>query len=1525
MTSNLDQAVVAIATTAAEAKKLAAIEPTVNEEGHLLFNGKKLATLIMPSTLSANVAQALGSDETASRLYQEQSEFETQQVNANTRIALENGVYYIEDALPADLKNKVRTRWYETNERPEEALKIVQLIQAFLDKLPSNVYISSRGGVFPTTKNKGYAPDFYGADNRTVSRGVKLNGQPHTITMTLHGGQSCLSLRRFMFNTIDFSKAWFIVEEMGQDVFHLCDGSDGNRIIHGGNIRTRAYLKYGYVRGADLDKMLFRPIDGWTKERPHIGTGLGEKGTSEGGLNSTTYPIVDNACFLNNSLITEHITQFPGFNKDKIFDLIRSESGERHLSAGGYFDENGESAFPQPDGTTSRSWGNWRGCQAGSRGYGWRIFGTKNTRVEYFDVRGFNGGAVVCGLYGTPKGEDIGARDSVKAYENGIVAVNTKISGGYFTHNYICGVEAIRVSGYELCGIYAPDSVVGHPDAHLEHTRGIGGGTSLDPGYQQCTSRYLPMDNLYIHDNVFGLGMRKVMDIHVGNNVKIVNNSGRAMYYGISTVIEEIFAGQLIDHTKPNTSKDTADPNSFYYQDCNIEVRGNVIVSGLFGLHPVNGAKGVKTRKDAGKWFLRCHQVWEGNIVYAPRGMLCNFGHNHFVVKNNMFTFALPFGGFYGLHQISQIRVTNGGSGYTSPPKVVITGGGAEAFDGAGRAKIKDGKVIDIIVERMGSRYTEPPTVTLVGGGGSGATAEAYVNTFTYGMQIGAEGNYGTMLGSNITGNYVQNSPDGNFIRQFVIGNLRGSIFACNFADVTPYSSVEKAKKPFGDPYVSNSLKYRDGIGSFGFYGGALETCEVWGNFIFDQLTDKLEIWTGDNAKGSVHTKYLPTGHQDVLNAVKFKALEMQLAALQEEVANMRLKATTTPSPAQPQPPQNADSGSGQDGAATAQPTTPVAPAPTTPAPVTPANPPANSDQAQSQPAAKPETSIKFTFEGVAATATEVVGSNGTSKLKTENNSIPSGEPDEWAGAFGEVDGHKVMFASARGENKGNRYIESEGISSDGSSDSAIIVPFKATSADLKSGAFGALVLNGRNIVNTGLVMTNGTDGFTLRVVDGTTVDGEPIVANKAYDFNKWHVAVIPVLAGSERAFDKIRFGMNHAGNAGRSITIGAGLEILQGDISKAAEKAAALMAKYSNDAPVTPSPTNPPQSDGGSQGNPPANSGTSQGGASAAQPTTPAPATSAPATSATNSDGATQSQPAANRFANLKRSISFFGDSTNARIGEHAIKVAKADNIPVINNAQGGSLASYALMSMNGSPVNIKFDVDTIPAKGQNVSVDAELVYGDGVTPFSMHSTLVVINDSIEASIAGQNARVKVTPRDATAHSVVVGKEYPVKLKNNGGTDGICVLATGKNDVNGANWGNWQAALERVKGYIQKCIALVQPKDAPRYIVLPIWADNKAGWSKAEHPYRHQLKDELNKWIRTTYGENVYDIEAYMLSEQIWADTGITPNEADKQAQKDGIMPLSLSYDGGAHFLPAVEAVIAGKIIAKAKELHYL
>ena len=84
--------------------------------------------------------------------------------------------------------------------------------------------------------------------------------------------------------------------------------------------------------------------------------------------------------------------------------------------------------------------------------------------------------------------------------------------------------------------------------------------------------------------------------------------------------------------------------------------------------------------------------------------------------------------------------------------------------------------------------------------------------------------------------------------------------------------------------------------------------------------------------------------------------------------------------------------------------------------------------------------------------------------------------------------------------------------------------------------------------------------GFTLRVPDDSTVDGKVVRATDVFAYNKWHVAKIQISA----AFDKIRFGTSHVANTGRSITIGAGFEILQGDVSKAEEKANALMTSYS-------------------------------------------------------------------------------------------------------------------------------------------------------------------------------------------------------------------------------------------------------------------------------------------------------------------------------------------------------------------------
>jgi hypothetical protein len=74
-------------------------------------------------------------------------------------------------------------------------------------------------------------------------------------------------------------------------------------------------------------------------------------------------------------------------------------------------------------------------------------------------------------------------------------------------------------------------------------------------------------------------------------------------------------------------------------------------------------------------------------------------------------------------NQVGVINLTNGGSGYTSVPKVTIAGGGGSGAKAS--ATIVNGQVVGINLTNGGAGYTSNPTVTISGGGGSGATATA--------------------------------------------------------------------------------------------------------------------------------------------------------------------------------------------------------------------------------------------------------------------------------------------------------------------------------------------------------------------------------------------------------------------------------------------------------------------------------------------------------------------------------------------------------------------------------------------------------------------------------------------------------------------------------------------------------------------------------------------------------------------------------------------------------------------------------
>jgi hypothetical protein len=78
---------------------------------------------------------------------------------------------------------------------------------------------------------------------------------------------------------------------------------------------------------------------------------------------------------------------------------------------------------------------------------------------------------------------------------------------------------------------------------------------------------------------------------------------------------------------------------------------------------------------------------------------------------------ALANAAISGTGQINRITVTNGGTGYTAPPRVTISGGGGSGATAT--ATINLGVVTNITITNGGAGYTSDPIVTISSGGGA--------------------------------------------------------------------------------------------------------------------------------------------------------------------------------------------------------------------------------------------------------------------------------------------------------------------------------------------------------------------------------------------------------------------------------------------------------------------------------------------------------------------------------------------------------------------------------------------------------------------------------------------------------------------------------------------------------------------------------------------------------------------------------------------------------------------------------------
>ncbi len=93
---------------------------------------------------------------------------------------------------------------------------------------------------------------------------------------------------------------------------------------------------------------------------------------------------------------------------------------------------------------------------------------------------------------------------------------------------------------------------------------------------------------------------------------------------------------------------------------------------------------------------------------------------------------ALYFGELF--YTVQRVEITDGGSGYTSPPFVTLDNppSGVNGIRAEAIATVQNGSVTSIDLISTGTQYRTPPNITISGGGGSGAKATAIMAPIYY-------------------------------------------------------------------------------------------------------------------------------------------------------------------------------------------------------------------------------------------------------------------------------------------------------------------------------------------------------------------------------------------------------------------------------------------------------------------------------------------------------------------------------------------------------------------------------------------------------------------------------------------------------------------------------------------------------------------------------------------------------------------------------------------------------------------------
>ena len=269
-------------------------------------------------------------------------------------------------------------------------------------------------------------------------------------------------------------------------------------------------------------------------------------------------------------------------------------------------------------------------------------------------------------------------------------------------------------------------------DAFTQYNANGIGVSITNEGYAQIVSMFTINSDVGIYCGSGGQCDITNSNSSFGNYGLIADGVGSRKYTGIITSAQSANKDQFV----VDLSVPTINISDFVYD--NVSGLATVTTSSAHGFEVgmgvtlssigLNCAYGNKNYPDGNVGYVFEVKTTPDSTSFTTNIGVSTVAHTYVSGGNAKVDVIRPFDGqtvyFDSLYQeVEKVIVTNGGSGYTSPPTVTIDAPGtAWGIQATAVATINNGKVDTIEMVSDGRGYTSTPNISLSGGGGSSAS-----------------------------------------------------------------------------------------------------------------------------------------------------------------------------------------------------------------------------------------------------------------------------------------------------------------------------------------------------------------------------------------------------------------------------------------------------------------------------------------------------------------------------------------------------------------------------------------------------------------------------------------------------------------------------------------------------------------------------------------------------------------------------------------------------------------------------------